>query len=95
MVENYVEDIPQLSADECEILTRDFSEEEVREAIMQMERNKAPGPDGFPAEFYQKFWDVIKMDLMAMFIQLQTSNMPLFKQNFGVITSLPNKEDAS
>ena len=24
------------------------------EAIAQMENNKAPGPDGFPAEFYKK-----------------------------------------
>jgi hypothetical protein len=28
---------------------------------MQMKKNKAPGPDGFPAEFYQVFWDTIKM----------------------------------
>lgn len=28
-----------------------FSEKEVFEAISQMKNNKAPGPDGFPAEF--------------------------------------------
>jgi hypothetical protein len=32
-----------------------------------MEHNKAPGPDGFPAEFYQVFWNVIKNDLLALF----------------------------
>jgi hypothetical protein len=32
-----------------------------------MEHNKAPGPDGFPAEFYQIFWDTIKSDLLALF----------------------------
>ena len=64
------------------------------EAINQMEHNKSPGPDGFPAEFYQKFWNVIKGDLMAMFKQLQEGNLPLFKLNFGVITLLPKKEDA-
>ena len=45
-----------------------FSEKEIREAVFQMEHNKAPGPDGFPAEFYQAFWDLIKDDLMAMFV---------------------------
>jgi hypothetical protein len=32
-----------------------------------MERNEAPGPDGFPAEFYQTFWETIKADLLEMF----------------------------
>jgi hypothetical protein len=35
---------------------------------MQMELNKAPEPDGFPTEFYQKFWDMLKGDLMDMFV---------------------------
>ena len=65
------------------------------EATSQMEHNKSPGPDGFPAEFYQKFWPIIKDDLMAMFVQLQKGDLPLFKLNFGVITLLPKKEDAS
>jgi len=46
------EAIPQVSALENEYLTDDFSEDEVRAAIFQMEYNKAPGPDGFPLEFY-------------------------------------------
>jgi hypothetical protein len=33
----------------------------VREAVFQMEHNKAPRPDGFPAEFYQVFWGWSKM----------------------------------
>ena len=38
----------------------------MRVAIFQMEHNKAPGPDGFPTEFYQVFWNIIKKDLMAL-----------------------------
>jgi hypothetical protein len=41
--------------------------EEVHNVISQMKHNKSPGPDGFPAEFYQHFWEVIKTDLMAFF----------------------------
>jgi hypothetical protein len=59
-----------------------------------MELNKAPGPDGFPAEFYRTFWDVIKGDLMSMFYQLHSGELQLFKLNFGVITLLPKKENA-
>ena len=34
-------------------LLREFSLEEVEVAIMHMLRNKAPGPDGFTAEFFK------------------------------------------
>ena len=56
-----------MSEEENEILVDVFLESEVRHAVFQMEHNKAPGPDGFPAEFYQVFWEVIKSDLMALF----------------------------
>ena len=67
MIESRIHDLPQISPEENDILTSPFIEKEVFDAISQMEHNKAPGPDGFPAEFYQTFWDVIKSDLMDMF----------------------------
>ena len=48
-----IDDIPQGSQEENEFLTAPFTEKEVRDAVFDMEHNKAPGPDGFPAEFYQ------------------------------------------
>ena len=89
-----VDDIPQLRNDENEILTAPFSEKEVYEAIAQMKNNKAPGPDGFPAEFYKKCWGIIKGDLMPMFHDLFNGHLQLFKLNFGTITLLPKKEEA-
>jgi hypothetical protein len=56
-----------------------------------MERNKAPGPDGFPSEFYQGVSDNIKIDLMALFMELHKENLPLYCLNFGVIALLPKK----
>jgi hypothetical protein len=94
MIESEYNDIPQLSNEENKILTADFTEKEVHEAILQMEKNKVPGPDGFPAEFYQIFWDVIKVDLMAMFFAFQRNELTLFHLNFGTIILLPKKENA-
>ncbi|RVW69982.1 putative mitochondrial protein [Vitis vinifera] len=45
-------------------LDRPFSEEEVRMAVFQLNKEKAPGPDGFTIAVYQECWDVIKEDLM-------------------------------
>jgi hypothetical protein len=52
MDESLIEDVPQVTPEENEALVAEFSEKEVRDAIFQMKHNKAPGSDGFPAEFY-------------------------------------------
>jgi hypothetical protein len=56
MIESENDDIPQLSEEKNK--TTDFPENEVHDAIMQMEKNKTSGPDGFLTEFYQRFWDI-------------------------------------
>src|SRR5438128_9571009 len=54
------QDIVQVSQAENDILTAPFTEKEIKEAIFQLEHNKAPGPDGFPAEFYQNYGKLSK-----------------------------------
>ena len=66
----------------------------MRRAVFQMEHNKAPGPDGFPAEFYQNFWDVIKTDLLQLFADLHCGQLELFRLNFGEIILLPKVNEA-
>ena len=52
-MENQISDIPQVSQEEeNDVLVSEFTKAEVREVVFHMEHNKAPGPDGFPAEFY-------------------------------------------
>jgi hypothetical protein len=93
LVESITEDIPQVTEQENEILTVDFTEKEVRDAIFPMKHNKAPGPDGFPAEFYHVFWSLIKDDLMAMFRDFHSVDLPLFSLNFGIITLIPKLKE--
>jgi hypothetical protein len=92
--EHYVQDIPQVSELENEYLTDIFSESKVRAAVFQMEHNKAPGLDGFPPEFYQVFWDLVKDDLMALFIEFHEETLPLNSLNFGNIILILEKKDA-
>ena len=88
-MENQISDIPQVSQEENDVLVSEFTEAEVREAVFQMEHNKAPGPDGFPAEFYQVFYGLIKDDLMALFLDFFNEDLNLFSLNFGIIALIP------
>ena len=78
LAESRIEYVPQLAAGENDILTAPFSEKEVFEAISQMKNNKAPRPDGFPAEFYKKCWHIIKGDLLSLFNDLFSGQLHLF-----------------
>ena len=59
--------IPSLvSRDLKQQLMRDISLEELEGVVFNMKKGKAPGPDGFPKDFFQELWDIIKLDLMAV-----------------------------
>jgi len=44
-------------------LLHSFSKEEVQRALFQMHPLKSPGPDGFPAMFYQKNWNTVRKEV--------------------------------
>jgi hypothetical protein len=67
------------------ILIAPFTMDEVRKAVFQMDRNKAPGPDGFPAKFYQTFLKVIKDDLLALFADFHNDTLPVYSLNLGLL----------
>ena len=52
-----------------------FFEEEVHLAIFQLNKEKAPGSDGFTIAVYQKYWDVIKEDLIRVFLEFHTNGI--------------------
>jgi hypothetical protein len=93
--ESRVDDIVQVSQEENELLVRPFTMEEVREAIFQMKHNKELGPDGFPAEFYQACWEIIKEDLMELFQEFHSGNLPLYNLHFGTNILLPKSREAT
>jgi hypothetical protein len=89
------DDIIQMASEDNETLVIVFTEQEVKVAVFKMKHNKAPGPNGFPAEFYEIFWETNKLDLMALFKDFYENKLPLFSLNFGIIMLLPNQKEAS
>lgn len=51
--------LPKLNTDQINSLELPITEEELHSALNHMQNNKAPGPDGFPAEFYKHFWSTL------------------------------------
>jgi hypothetical protein len=60
-----------------------------------MEHNKAPGPDGFPVEFYQACWEIIKNDLMDLFREFHNGHLPLYILNFSMIILFPKSREVT
>jgi hypothetical protein len=93
--ENRRNNLTQISAEDNEKLTTCFTKKEVNEAIFDMKHNKALGPNGFPAEFYQVFWEIIEQDLMTLFKVFHDGTLPPFNLNYGIITLLPKQKEAT
>ena len=55
---------PQVTNEETLEITRIPSRKEIRDVIFALGRNRSPGPDGFPADFYVACWDIIGTDLV-------------------------------
>jgi hypothetical protein len=89
LAEDFWPDRAMVSADENMELTLPFSPEEVRRAIMDMKADSAPGPDGLPVIFFQKFWEKIQAVIMPMFQEFYIGTLVMSRLNYGVITLIP------
>lgn len=45
--------------EDIDILTRPITIEETKSALDSMGDSKAPGPNGFNALFYKKYWNIV------------------------------------
>jgi hypothetical protein len=84
-----------VSEEENDLLDQPFSEDEIKEAIFGSYAEGAPGPDGFPFLFYQKFWELIKGDLTNLFRDFEKNEADLFRINFAMLTLIPKEADAT
>ena len=57
---------PKLNQEEIENLNRTIISTEIETVIRNLPTNKSPGPDGFTAEFYQKFREELASILQTL-----------------------------
>ena len=57
----------KLNQEEIENLNRPITSTEIKTVIRNLPTNKSPGPEGFTAEFYQKFREEITPILCKLF----------------------------
>ena len=73
----WVNNFPKLNQEEMENLNRPITSTEIETVIRNLPENKSPGPDGFTAEFYQKFRDEITPILLRLFQKIaEEGNLP-------------------
>ena len=58
---------------------------------MDLKNNKAPGPDGFPVEFYKTFWNDISDIVFETYIEASKSGQIVVSQHQGVLCLIPKK----
>ena len=61
---------------------------ECKRAVQKMKKNKTPGSDGLPIEWYQKFWDDISHLLLGSLNYSFTYGQLSCSQRKGIITLL-------
>jgi len=84
---------PMVTAEENAWLTKPVSDDEIYNAVFQIDPHKAPGSDGFGASFFQNHWATIK-DLLRSAIKDFFHNGKLLKEvNHTLITLIPKTEN--
>lgn len=83
------------SPSQAEGLLCEVKEAKIREILFAMPSNKAPGPDGYPAEFYKTAWSTVGHDLVLVIQEFFRNGRLLKDLNTTIIALIPKTPAAS
>uniref|UniRef100_A0A1A8UJ98 Reverse transcriptase domain-containing protein n=1 Tax=Nothobranchius furzeri TaxID=105023 RepID=A0A1A8UJ98_NOTFU len=88
--------LPKLSDSQVTVLDSPLTSAELQEALKSMTNRKAPGPDGFPVEFYKEFWIILAPTFFRMVREIEESGRLQPNMNSANISLLlkPGKDPA-
>ncbi|XP_042974832.1 uncharacterized protein LOC122306468 [Carya illinoinensis] len=89
-IEDCIKDMPnKVSTAMNELLLQEFTEEEVKNAVFQMKSMGSPGPDGFPACFFQTHWNTTGKEVSRFVLNILNTAGSLEGVNDTYITLIP------
>ena len=87
---------PKLNQEEIENLNRPITSTEIETVIRKLPTNKSPGPNGFTAEFYQKFREELTLILLKFLQKVaEEGNLPSSSYEAAIIIIPKPDKDAS
>ncbi|XP_074306400.1 uncharacterized protein LOC141641645 [Silene latifolia] len=69
-----------------------YSRNEVRQAVFQLGPLKSPGPDGMPTAFYQRYWAIVKKDVINGALNILNSGNVIKEFNKTFIVLIPKND---
>ena len=83
----------KLSPDQLRLCEGPLTSAECKRALDGMAGGKSPGMDGFPAEFYKRFWTILADDYVDMINYCFSAGRLSATQRSGMITLLHKRGD--